>query len=400
MSSAVIRAQMPSPVLPLKKHFPEPGSSPLLQLPRGVVPGSCLEVRPAPATVPSGIAEIDALTGGLPRGALTEIFGPASSGRTSMILSALAEATRRQEVCALVDAGDSLHPESAAAAGMDLQRLLWIRCGDNPPQRHRGTEGIEELKNEECRIKRQRPPINYEQPTSLPRMNADERGSGSIHHSSFIIRKSARNSKLETRDSAGHCPLTTDHCFSTRQSSIFNRKSSSWDQRLAQVLKATDLLLQSGGFGMVVVDLADVPPRFARRIPLASWFRFRRAVENTPTVLLVLEQEPYAKTCASLVLGMQPAAFEKQQPALADRHSALSIQHSANETFFQKCPIQIGPAPVPQSISNGTAPAHAHILRMLPVKAELVHDRFQRKPARSVTAQFQTRAAWANSLVG
>jgi hypothetical protein len=246
-----------------------------------------------------------------------------------MILSALAEATRRQEVCALVDAADSLHPESAAA-GMDLQRLLWIRCGDNPPQRHADTEAMNDLKI----------------------------------------------------------------------ASTFNRKSSSWDSRLAQVLKATDLLLQSGGFGMVVLDLADVPPRFARRIPLASWFRFRRAVENTPTVLLVLEQEPYAKTCASLVLKMQPAAFEKQQPALADQHSALSIQHSASATFFQKCPIQIGPAPVPQSISNCKAPAHAHILRMLPVKAELVHDRFQRKPTRSVTAQFQTRAAWANSLVG
>jgi hypothetical protein len=277
MSSAVIRAQLPSPVLSLKTPFREPGSSPLLQLPRGVVPGSRLEVRPAPATVPSGIAEIDALTGGLPRGALTEIFGPASSGRTSMILSALAEATRRQEVCALVDAADSLHPESAAA-GMDLQRLLWIRCGDNPPQRHADTEAMNDLKI----------------------------------------------------------------------ASTFNRKSSSWDSRLAQVLKATDLLLQSGGFGMVVLDLADVPPRFARRIPLASWFRFRRAVENTPTVLLVLEQEPYAKTCASLVLKMQPAAFEKQQPALADQHSALSIQHSASATFFQKCPIQIGPAPVPQ----------------------------------------------------
>jgi len=75
----------------------------------------------------------------------------------------------------------------------------------------RDTEGIEELTNEECRIKRQRPPTNYEQPTSSPRMNADELGSGSIHHSSFIIRQSARNSKLETRNSTAHWPLPTDH---------------------------------------------------------------------------------------------------------------------------------------------------------------------------------------------
>src|SRR5690242_13394078 len=221
MSSAVIRATLPSPLLPLETPFPEPGRNRLLELPRGVVPGSKLEVRPAPATVSSGIAQIDALTGGLPRGALTEIFGPASSGRTSMILAALADATRRQEVCALVDAGDSLHPESAAAAGLDLRRLLWIRCGEDLPQRHRGTEGSEELKNEEYRIKKQQPTINDQRPTSSPRINADERGSGSIHHSSFAIRQSARNSKLETRNSADH---------------FVSNRPSSWDRRLSQVL--------------------------------------------------------------------------------------------------------------------------------------------------------------------
>ena len=49
----------------------------------------------------------------------------------------------------------------------------------------------------------------------------------------------------------------------------------------------TDLLLQSGGFGLVAIDLGDVPDTAARRIPLASWFRFQRAVEPTATVLLV-----------------------------------------------------------------------------------------------------------------
>jgi recombination protein RecA len=353
MSSAVIRAALPSPLLPLETPFPEPGRSRLPRLPRGVVPGSQLEVRPAPATVPSGITQIDALTGGLPRGALTEIFGPASSGRTSMVLTALADATRRQEVCALVDAGDSLHPESAAAVGLDLQRLLWIRCGENsPPQRHRGTEAIEDLKSDDCRLKNQKP-------ASSPRIN----GSGS-----------------------------------NRQSSIINRQSRSWDHRLEQVLKTTDLLLQSGGFGMVVVDLADVPPRFARRIPLASWFRFRRAVENTPTVLLVVEQEPYAKTCASLVLKMQPAALEKQHSAFADQHSAISTQHSAQVAFVQKRPVQCEETPK-QPFFSHHSPAHAQILRGLPVEAEIVHARLQRKPVHSA-AQFHTRAAWAKSLAG
>ena len=373
MSSAVIRVSVPPSPFSAETPCPEPGRSRLLQLPRGVVPGAQLEVRPAPATVPSGIAAIDALTRGLPRGTLTEIFGPASSGRTSLVLAALAEATRRQEVCALVDAGDSLHPESAAAAGMDLQRLLWIRCGGNPPQRHGATEGIDDLKNEEWGMGNQKT-------NSSPQINAHERRSESIHHSSFAIRHSSRNSKLETRNFSGQGQLTTDNCGS-------NRQSPRWDHRLAQVLKTTDLLLQSGGFGLVVVDLADVPPRFARRIPLASWFRFRRAVENTPTVLLVVEQEPYAKTCASLVLKMQP----KQQSALSHQHSAghawgSNQKHSSFGTIAVEC------------VEN-VPPAHAQILHGLPVEAEVVHARLQRKPARSA-AQFSTRAAWANSLTG
>src|SRR3954470_4390285 len=82
-----------------------------------VTPASRLDLRPAPYMVSSGIAEIDALTGGLPRGCLTEIYGPASSGRTSVLLAALAASTQRQEVCALVDATDAFNPLSAAEAG-------------------------------------------------------------------------------------------------------------------------------------------------------------------------------------------------------------------------------------------------------------------------------------------
>src|SRR5579862_8873676 len=115
-------------------------------LPSSVVPASRLSIRPAPEMVSSGIHALDALTGGLPRGCLTEICGPASSGRTSLLLAALAAATRRGEFCAIIDASDTLDPHSAAAAGVDLDRLLWVRCSDDPPkkenspQRHRVTE--------------------------------------------------------------------------------------------------------------------------------------------------------------------------------------------------------------------------------------------------------------------
>ena len=95
-----------------------------------VVPASRLEQRRAPATLATGIAALDELTGGIPRGALTEICGPASSGRTSVLLSLMARMTQAREVCALVDTTDSFDPHSAETAGVELSRVLWVRCSE------------------------------------------------------------------------------------------------------------------------------------------------------------------------------------------------------------------------------------------------------------------------------
>ena len=108
--------------------------------PARVTPASQLDIRPAPEMVSSGIPALDALTGGLPRGCLTEICGPASSGRTTLLLAALAAATQRGEFCAVVDASDALDPDSAVAAGVELDRLLWVRCGDSSPQKERSPQ--------------------------------------------------------------------------------------------------------------------------------------------------------------------------------------------------------------------------------------------------------------------
>jgi hypothetical protein len=79
----------------------------------------------------TGISEVDRLLeGGLPVGAISEITGPASSGRTSLTLSFIAQRTAENRVCAWVDANDALDPESAAANGVNLCRLLWVRCQD------------------------------------------------------------------------------------------------------------------------------------------------------------------------------------------------------------------------------------------------------------------------------
>jgi hypothetical protein len=95
----------------------------------------------APAeTLSTGIVEVDTLTGGIPRGAITEIFGPRSSGRTSLIYSLLAYATAHDEICALVDTSDVFAPATAASAEIDFDRLLWVRCASNLEHAFKATD--------------------------------------------------------------------------------------------------------------------------------------------------------------------------------------------------------------------------------------------------------------------
>jgi hypothetical protein len=246
--------------------------------------------RPSPVCLPTGVAEVDALCGGIPRGALSEITGPASSGRTSLLHSLLGEATARQEFCALVDAGGSFDPTSAQESGVQLDRVLWVRC-----------------KSAELRVPS----------TARP--------------------GSSRNSVLATRYSV-----------------------------LDNVLRVADLLIASGGFGVLALDLGDLEADAVRRIPLTTWFRFRRTVEHTPTAIVIVEQEAHAKSCAEVVLtlGLEGCVWNE------GRRLAASGQ--------------------PQ------APSNARILTSLNIAVELVRGHAQKKlAASSRPSRFSTTAAWA-----
>jgi len=83
-------------------------------------------IREAPlATAVAGLDEV--LGGGLPRGALVELVGRGSCGRFATLLSALQQITSAGSPAALVDQGSQLDPQAATAAGIDLDRLLWLR---------------------------------------------------------------------------------------------------------------------------------------------------------------------------------------------------------------------------------------------------------------------------------
>jgi hypothetical protein len=141
----------------------------------------------------------------IPQGAISEVFGAVSSGKTLLLHRFLAAASAQNEFLAVVDSQDAFDPLSASLTGMDLRRLLWIRTHGN-----------------------------------------------------------------------------VDHAF-----------------------KAADLILHAGGFGIVVLDLCEVPVRDLNRIPLSYWYRFRLAVENTPTRLIVTGDQPLVKSCARVQLEVK-----------------------------------------------------------------------------------------------
>ena len=120
--------------------------TPSLSLVRSLVetrlPGALSpHLRSDPEMLLAGIAGLDRLTSGIPRRGLTQICAPpqVSSGRTTLLLSLMAEVTRSEEFCALVDANDCFDPASAEAAGVDLSHLLWVRC-----RRVRGIKPLEQ----------------------------------------------------------------------------------------------------------------------------------------------------------------------------------------------------------------------------------------------------------------
>ena len=456
-----------------------------------LTPASRLE-RPAVPTVPCGIAAVDELTGGLPRGCLTEICGPASSGRTSLLLATLAKATAREEVCALVDASDCFDPLSAQQAGVDLDRLLWVRCQhsalsrQHSEKRHAalGIRHSENAKRSAAEIQNRRKEqetrfINsgmkncgskgvhtqiYSGMPAIPEVNVLTRpeqryrdisklkqgdyreawegdsesrisnfedqqptggGPGKIppqrhrgtdeKHSAFSIQHSAKANppcrpgavvdkradlKSEFRNQQSEF-ASGDWLFRSGRTTSSPAMRAQFS-RIEQALKVTDLLLQSGGFGLIVLDLGNVSTRAARRVSLTSWFRFRRAVENTPTVLLVLEREAHARSCAALVLEMRNSALSIQPLGKAN-HGFTRIDTDKSEGAVRRRSTQMDADEDTQHSPQRhrdteenfefRVPSHTELLTRIDSCAEIA--RGERKGMASVRAEFTNESAWS-----
>jgi RecA/RadA recombinase len=260
-------------------------------------------LRPVAST---GIPALDELLGGgLPLGAITEMVGQECSGRTSLALSFVSQMTQTGKVCAWVDVSNALHPESAAATGVDLSRLLWVRCGVPAS-------------------------TNTNQPTpngfALPeKYLIPPPATKGLHGGGFGPHP--RNEVKGLSDAVGDLlrpEVTAPRCAEPQrrirpereiyepnlsQRSVPHRKSivsgKPWS-RIEQALRVTDLLLQGGGFSAIVLDMGSIAPEHASRVPLATWFRYRAAAEKGQTSILLISQHACAKSSAGLVLRLQP----------------------------------------------------------------------------------------------
>lgn len=154
----------------------------------------------------TGIPGIDdPLGGGVRRGQVSEIVGPRSAGGATVLCRMCATATARGEVVALIDTCDRFDPASAASAGVDLSRLLWVReRGDAP-----------------------------------------------------------------------------------------------------RALKALNLVVQAGGFGLVAIDLADVPSPVVRQFPYTTWMRIARVIEGSQTPVVLLGAEHIARSPGGATIALE-----------------------------------------------------------------------------------------------
>jgi recombination protein RecA len=209
---------------------------------------------------PTGWTSVDAaLGGGFPRGECSEIAGPASSGRTSVLCTLMAAAGARGEVTALIDTLDRFDPVSAAAMGLDLSRLLWVRGAMIP---------------------------------SSPGSHAHAR-------TSSVSRSAPQEDRLERV-----APLSASSRRIARTSSSHAAPGDVLARVIDRAIKSFGLVLQSGGFGVVALDLGDVPMRAVRRLPFTTWLRAQRLIEGRDTVGIVIAQEPIARSARGVTMRL------------------------------------------------------------------------------------------------
>jgi recombination protein RecA len=193
--------------------------------------------------VTTGITSLDtSLGGGWRCGEISEILGSASSGRASVLCATLAAATARGELVALVDAFDRVDLVTAAATGLDLSRVLWVRG-----------------------------------PSVTP--------TAAISHRDAIV-----------------------------------------GPAVLRAVRACDLILRAGGFGIVALDLAGAPARALRELASSTWMRLAHANAGRQTVCLLVGEQPMGRSARGVSVRLTSARRWSGDSPQSRRFAGFEIQ--------------------------------------------------------------------------
>lgn len=342
-------------------------------------------VKSEPERTACGIRALDdCLRGGLPVGAITELVGAECSGRTTIAQAYVAATIQNGNVAAWVDVEDVFDPESATRGGVDCERLLWVRCGPaacreqkpvagsaqtqeaflshagqsvpqggggspHPRSEGRGMpQAIEELLSAQPRsgalpARRRDKSIGTpgapNRPLSRPSLDRDEqvatdrlppRRGEQLSRVVYSPRRAEPQLHGSREGNGSPAHLTQAQLAGAASRHGVQVQKQSWTP-LDQALRATDLLLQAGGFSLVVLDLGSTPAEMSWRIPLASWFRFRAACERTRASVLLLTKHTCAKSSAELVVRMETGLPEAEGGVL----TGISFRSEVERQRFQ-----------------------------------------------------------------
>lgn len=262
---------------------------------------SALSPRPTinHPTIETGIGALDdLLQGGLPVGAMSELTGLECSGRTSIAVSLLARITQANKVCAWIDVSNCFDPEAAAAAGVNLKKLLWIRCG------------VRQTISERTR-RRFLLPEMYFTPGPIkkglhgggfgPHPRTEVRGLSAAVRDLFDPHCAEPQERLPQPQKENAEPNSTPMTRPMRS----QKRAKQYDA-LEQGIRSADLLLQTGGFSAIVLDMGSVGPEYVSRIELSTWHRYRLACKRTQSSILALTQHPFTKSSSELQLRLLP----------------------------------------------------------------------------------------------
>ncbi len=265
-------------------------------------------LTPRPSIVrplaPTGVTALDELLGGgLPLGAITEMIGPECSGRSAVALSFASHRTRAGSVCAWVDVSDAFDPESATAAGVDLSRLLWVRCAVASERARPSADYKFALPEKYLVAASAKHSLHGGGCGGHPRNEVKglaDAVSGLLRPEAIAPRCAEPQLKVrEERET--FAPQQQPRAL---QANLRTRPGKPW-ARIEQALRVTDLLLQAGGFSVIVLDMAGIAGEYVSRVPMATWFRYRAAAERTQASVLLLTQHRCAKSSGELLLQFQ-----------------------------------------------------------------------------------------------